>query len=127
MALGHRVNVHKHISPVRRSLYLGISALFLFFLIYSTPHQVHHVFDQVRQSDHHSEDHHSNTDRRVPAKQNPTCVFQSVASRCHAKATAVVQFSAVSVLVQNLAGFSETAGHPRFIPGTFHIRAPPTA
>jgi hypothetical protein len=105
------VNHHKNISPVRRSFYLSISALFLFFLVYSTPHQVHHVFDQVRQFDHHSEDHHSNTDRRVPTKQDSTCVFQSVASRCHANATAVAQLSAVSVLVQNLAGFSETAGH----------------
>jgi hypothetical protein len=121
------VNDHKNISPVRRSFYLAVSALFLFFLIYSAPHQVHHVFDQVRQSDRYSEDHHSNTDRRGPAKQDSTCVFQSVASRCHASATAVAQPTAVSVLVQNLAGFSEAAGHQRFIPGTFQIRAPPAA
>jgi hypothetical protein len=102
------------------------AALFLTFLIYSTPHQVHHVFDHLQHSAQYS-DHHTSTDQRPAGKQNSTCVFESVASRCHANATSFVGLSGIAVPVQFFVGIAKSSGHQRFIPAIFRIRAPPAS
>ena len=100
------------------------AALFLTFLIYSTPHQVHHVFEHLQHSEQDS-DHHTNTDQQPVGKQNSTCVFESVASRCHANATSFVELSGIAAPVQFFMGIAKSPGHQRFIPAIFQIRAPP--
>jgi len=56
----------------------------LIFLVYSTPHQVHHSFEQLPKAHHHDGDHQrpkhgSNRGSSAETK----CVFQLSASRCH--------------------------------------------
>jgi hypothetical protein len=121
---GVTVKLDHSICSLRRWSGFFIAALFLTFLISSTPHQVHHVFDHVRHSSEDS-DHHTGTDHRSGGKQNPTCVFESVASRCHASAASVIDLSAIEAPVQFFTAISKAAGHQRFIPAIFQIRAPP--
>jgi hypothetical protein len=102
------------------------AAFFLTFLICSTPHQVHHVFDHLQHSEQDS-DHHTSTDERPAGKQNSTCVFESVASRCHANATSFVELSEFAAPIQFFMGITKSAGHQRFIPAIFQIRAPPAS
>ena len=60
------------------------AASFLFFLLYSAPHQVHHFFDQFPQAHQHDADHeHAPTDRNNRSAADSNCVFQVSASRCH--------------------------------------------
>jgi len=120
---GVTVKVDRKILSLRRWSGFFIAALFLTFLVYSTPHQVHHVFDHLRHSQQHS-DHQTSTDRR-PTDKNSNCVFESVASRCHANAASFVQLSEIEAPVQVFIGISKTVGHQRFIPAVFQIRAPP--
>jgi hypothetical protein len=121
---GVTVRVDRKILSLRRWSGFFIAALFLTFLTYSTPHQVHHVFDHLRHSQQHS-DHHTSTDQPPAGKQNSACVFESVASRCHANAASSVQLSGINAPVQFFTGISKTTGHHRFIPAIFQIRAPP--
>jgi hypothetical protein len=121
---GVTVKLDNKTRSLRRWSGFFIAALFLTFLISSTPHQVHHVFDHVGHSSE-DPDRHTRTDPGSRGKQNPTCVFESVASRCQASGASFVELSAIEAPVQFFTAISKAAGHQRFIPAIFHIRAPP--
>lgn len=118
------VKGHRDISSVVRWCNFLLAALFLTFVVYSTPHQVHHVFDHLRQAQQDSDDHDA-ADHRPSGKQESNCVFQTVASRCHANTAAFVQLSGLWAFIVYFTGISKTAGYQRFIPAIFQIRAPP--
>jgi hypothetical protein len=105
---------------------LTTSALFLFFLIYSPPHQVHHFFDQ------HNASHHSSTvdqdrhgDHHKPDPQDTTCVFQTVAKTCHANLGSAIHTFAVPLVIEKLFPPIKASIFSSFLRGAFQIRAPP--
>ena len=79
---------------------LGLATAFLFFVLYSTPHRVHHFFENLPSSqagDHetapvaassggheHEHDHHSGPESSDPRRSSTSdCVAQSVAQNSH--------------------------------------------
>jgi hypothetical protein len=88
-----------------RISYLAAAALFLFFLIYSTPHQVHHAFD--------------------PNHSAP-CLAFSVAKGCHLQLASTVELSIVQTAGEWVAP-SLAFWVPYFTPSPFSQRAPPQA
>lgn len=120
---GHRTT--SRISKFAASLW---AASFLFFLLYSAPHQVHHVFEQSPQAHHHDGDHHHPTSNRHHRSSTDShCVFQISASRCHLGLTANVVPSVLPILIGLLTDFHSTGGASTNLIATFHIRAPPLA
>jgi hypothetical protein len=87
-----------------RIAYLVAAALFLFFLLYSAPHQVHHAFE------------HSPT---------TLCLAFAVAKSCHLQLTSVVDFSFTPTASEWIRP-SFRVWTPYFIPSPFSQRAPPT-
>jgi hypothetical protein len=103
-------------------------ASFLFFLIYSQPHRVHHFFEQFpeahQQADNH---HHPATDHHNRRSNDANCVFQVSASRCHLNLAAQVSPEPPPLWISPVdspRAISQTAD---FRPAVFHIRAPPLA
>jgi hypothetical protein len=79
---------------------LALAAAFLFFVLYSTPHRVHHFFENLPSSqtgDHetapvasssggheHEHDHHSGPESSDPRRSSKSnCLAQSVAQNSH--------------------------------------------
>jgi hypothetical protein len=83
--------------------YLAAAALFLFFLLYSAPHQVHHAFD----------------DHAAP------CLAFAVAKGCHLQLTSTISFSVTPIASAWIVP-SLDVWIPYFIPSPFSQRAPPT-
>ena len=86
-----------------RLLYLAAAGLFLLFLIYSTPHQVHHAFDP---------------DHSAP------CLAFSVAKSCHLQTAAAVDFSFEQTVSERIAP-SVDIWIPYSSPSPVSQRAPP--
>jgi hypothetical protein len=104
------------------------AASFLFFLIYSAPHQVHHFFEQFPQAHHHDSDHeHPNNDRKHSPSTDTNCVFQISASRCHLGLAWQIAPALLPILVRPLPFFHTAPGGANLRPAAFHIRAPPLA
>jgi hypothetical protein len=98
------------------------AAAFLFFLLYSSPHRVHHFFEQVQpQSHEHSHDH------RDASSNDSDCVFQSAASRCSVGLTAQIEPLTLTLIVHSPVFFHESSSQDQFLTGSFQIRAPPQA
>lgn len=58
------------------------AASLLFFLVYTAPHRVHHLFEDVIPVSHaHDGDHHGDSDRPGDPPAGAECVFQLSASR----------------------------------------------
>ncbi len=107
---------------------LATSALFVFFLIYSTPHQVHHFFDQHKAPDSGSTvDRDPQGERHKPNSQDTTCVFQIVAKSCHLSATSFIDIFSVPVSTKNLSSLSNAHIPSYLLSDPFQIRAPPEA
>jgi len=85
--------------------YLAAAALFVAFLAYSAPHQVHHVFD-------HS---HSTT---------PPCQAFAIAKGCHLQVAAAGFFSFELTIGEWIAPIVD-ASTPRFAHSSVSQRAPP--
>ena len=83
--------------------YLAAAALFLFFLVYSAPHRVHHAFD---------------SDDAAP------CVAFSVAKSCHLQLASTVDFSVTQIASESVVPSLES-WTPSFTPAPFSQRAPP--
>jgi len=92
-------------SQGERLAYLAASALFLFFLIYSTPHLVHHSFGQPL--------------------SGPCPVF-SAAKGCHLKPAPAIQLL-VALPVTTGITLSFEIWIPHLPPLPFSTRAPPPA
>jgi hypothetical protein len=92
----------KETSRADRLSYLAAAAFFLFFLLYSAPHQVHHAFDDP------------------PAP----CLAFAVAKGCHLQLTSTIIFSVTPIasawIVPSLGVWI-----PYFTRSPFSQRAPP--
>jgi hypothetical protein len=71
---------HRFRSLLTRSASAFWAASFLFFLLYSAPHRVHHFFEQFPQAAHHhdSDHEHPNNGGGHGSPNAPKCVFQNV-------------------------------------------------
>jgi hypothetical protein len=105
------------------------AASFLFFLVYSAPHRVHHFFEQTAphshdqsHNDHHQPNHHDN---KAPSASD--CVFQVSASRCALNLTAYIDTPNLNETVQIIVSLSENKSLQLFLARPFQIRAPPKA
>jgi hypothetical protein len=104
------------------------AAAFVFFLIYSAPHRVHHFFDQAKLANHdRSEEHHSGSNHSDKSTKEPDCVFQASANRCVFGSMVQVQALTLNLVVYDLLVFQDSADPQEFLNGVFHIRAPPIA
>lgn len=81
------------------------AALLLFFLVQSSPHRVHHSFDQGEAAQ---------------------CVVFSVAQGCHLKPTSAISLPAIHIAIEGIA-LSLEAWISYLPPSPFSIRAPPVA
>jgi hypothetical protein len=110
-----------------RGAYALCAASFLFFLLYSAPHRVHHFFEQFKAANHDAHDHHSQSERRDPPSNDSNCVFQVSANSCALGLTALIQPLTLTQFVQRLFISQETTHLPQFLFAAFQIRAPPKA
>jgi len=112
----------------KRAVYLVYASAFLFFLLYTAPHRVHHFFDQQRQADHSyaagGQQHH---DRQIPPRSNSNCAFQAAANTCHLGPTDLVQFFSSPVLLAGLPVERHLDIPQRYLAYPFQVRAPPEA
>lgn len=115
-------------SKLIRAAYFLYTGAFLFTLVNSTPHRVHHLFDSYQQATHGADagDHRSH-DRSTPFASDSNCVFQAAANSCQLAPTALVQFFSPSVILADLTVPVDSAIRQRFLPHAFQIRAPPQA
>jgi hypothetical protein len=122
-------SIHQRPTAIRwRASAAFWAASFLFFLIYSAPHQVHHFFDQSSKADHHDADHeHQNTDRNSGSSSDSRCAFQISASRCHLGLAWQVAPALLPILVRPFIVFQAVDNDANFRLAAFHIRAPPLA
>ncbi len=112
----------------KRAAYLLYSGAFLFILLYSAPHRIHHFFDSYQQAHQGADaDDHRSHDPRTPIANDSNCVFQAVANSCQLLLTAMVQFFSPSVILANLTVPVDSVIRQRFLPHAFQIRAPPQA
>lgn len=120
--------IHRRGSTIRRLGSAFWAASFLFFLLYSAPHQVHHVFEQLSHAHHYDADHDRSTGNRDNrSSSDANCVFQVSASRCHLGLAWHVAPALLPVLIGALTDFHTTAGESTNFAAVFHIRAPPLA
>jgi len=100
----------------------------LIFLVYSTPHQVHHSFEQLPKAHHHDGDHQRPKHGRNRGSSAETkCVFQLSASRCHvglAWQVASVSLWLLTGPLPLLVLIDNDSTHPA---AAVQIRAPPFA
>jgi hypothetical protein len=122
------------IAPIKRGLHLHVAASFLFFLVVSAPHRVHHFFEQggfaPRSGAAHSHDagEESHDHQRAPQGTGGgvDCTVQSLAQNAHAAAAPLIalpfeQFARAHV---DQPAFTRAAS---FNPSPFSQRAPPRA
>jgi hypothetical protein len=121
-------NHYRSLSTIARSLSALYAASFLFFLLYSAPHRVHHFFDQVQPASHaNSSHHHDENDRRDSAPNAADCVFQAAANRCADGLGA--EFEPLATVWHRRAvvvPLDHQYPHP-FVSASFQSRAPPIA
>jgi len=91
-----------------RPAYLAVAALFVSFLAYSAPHQVHHIFE------------HSQAARPAP------CQALAVAKSCQLHVAAMPVFSFAQAITQWLAPAAAFSISQSFLPPP-SARAPPLA
>jgi hypothetical protein len=119
---------HRPRQLITRSASALWAASFLFFLLYSAPHQVHHFFDQVPQAHRHDADHeHAPTDRNNRSATDSNCVFQVTASRCHLGLAWQLIPASLPILVRPLIFFHAANRGANPFPTAFQSRAPPRA
>jgi hypothetical protein len=113
-----------------RSASLGTAALFLFFLIHSPPHRVHHFFDDYTARSDTPSDQHSHDPQGTP---NPsrlpetTCVVQMVVKDCHINLTAAITGTALSIFLKEFSAPPNLSISAHVFAEAFQIRAPPKA
>jgi hypothetical protein len=113
-------------SKLTRAACFFYSGVFLFFLLYSAPHRVHHSFDSYQQAHQGADaDDHRSRVPRTPIASDSNCVFQAAANICQLAPTALVQFFPPSVILADLTVPVDSAIRQRFLPHAFQIRAPP--
>jgi hypothetical protein len=102
------------------------AATFLFFLLYTAPHRVHHFFEQAQTANHHHSDHdHPTSDRQDKSAADSNCPFQASVNRCDIGLGAQSEPPAPVLFVQGAIFSYATASHDRYLPVSLQIRAPP--
>jgi hypothetical protein len=117
-------------------LYFSAAASFLFFLIVSAPHRVHHFFEQIPSAEtarasqiqvheHGGSTHHSHdNDRNRRSTTQPDCVVLSISQNAHAAIVHTIAFAVLQYAVaRDLDGPVVSAWS--FNPAPFSQRAPP--
>lgn len=116
----------KRSMKLRQFAYLVTSAFFLSFLIFSTPHRVHHFFDEHKLPDRFTT---GNNDRQGnhhrTNSEETTCVFQTVAKTCHVSVSSAVHVFSVPVFIKTVLLPSDARVPSRFLLNALKIRAPP--
>jgi len=130
------MNARRPVTKRERGLYLGVAAVFCFFLTASAPHRVHHFFEQFpasakqRAAHVHTHEHtgseqhgHGHHHDRLPSQQND-CVVLSLAQNAHAS---LVQSFGFAVLEYAVGRRQErpVVTASSFNPAPFSQRAPP--
>jgi hypothetical protein len=125
------------VSDSRRYIYLSAAVAFLFFLVFSTPHRVHHFFEgfpaqsdghgaQAKAHGHAGGEHHSHNKQhgQKPSSQND-CSVLSVAKNAHASVVHSFDFAVFkTIAARNQDPTYQTASS--FNPSPFSQRAPPS-
>ena len=105
------MKARRPISKLKRRLYLSTATAFCFFLIASTPHRVHHLFEQLPgsseqhtahadtqehtgDSQHGHGNHASDDDQR---QQENNCIVLSVAQHAHGSLVQLFSFASFDV------------------------------
>jgi hypothetical protein len=117
-----------HLATSRISKYAAVlwAVSFVFFLVYSAPHRVHHFFEQVPSpSQHHSPDdqNKSKHDHKTPNASD--CVFQASANRCAANLTTQIDTPTLTESLEILAVFAPSRSPQSSLSARFQIRSPP--
>ncbi len=104
--MGKRYSCSLETGQIRnaRSLYLILSALFVFFTVYSSPHLVHHSFEVDLET---------------------SCLVLSIAKNCHLRPASPIKLPYIQVVIEVVA-LSLEVWIPRHITFPFLKRAPPT-
>jgi hypothetical protein len=110
-----------------RFAYLATSAFFLFFLIYSTPHRVHHFFDEHKAQRGSTAEQYPEGPNHTPKSTDTSCVFHLASKSCHISLTSAIHIASVPILIENLSSIFHTRIVSSFLPKAFQIRAPPEA
>jgi hypothetical protein len=110
-----------------RFAYLATSALFLFFLIYSTPHRVHHLFDNHKSHGASTVDQSTEGQSHNPKSTDTSCVFHLASKSCHISLTSAIHIASVPIFINDLSSRFDTRIVSSFLPNAFQIRAPPKA
>ena len=107
----------------QRFTYLATATFFLFFLVYSAPHRVHHFFDKypAHQPPTVEQSAQSGNHSKAP---DVSCVFHLAAKSCHL-VSAAVHVAALPVFFENFSSWSQARIAARFLSNAFLIRAPP--
>jgi len=109
-----------------RSLSGLCAATFVFFLVYTAPHRVHHFFDRAQTAKHHHSGHdHEGSDRQDKSAADTNCIFQAAANRCAYGLSVPGEPATFALFVQSLISFPQTASPEQFLTRSFQIRAPP--
>jgi len=115
-------------SKLTRAAYFLYTGAFLFTLVYSAPHRVHHLYDSYQQAQHGSDaDPHRSPKPHNPVANNSHCVFQAAANSCQLLLAALVQYFSPSVILADLTVPVDSATRQGLLPRPFQIRAPPQA
>jgi hypothetical protein len=117
---------------------LLLAVAFLFFVLSSTPHRVHHFFEQTTagQAEHvsaldgansaHEADHGHRGLPKAPGTESPDCAVLSLAQNAHASTAALVALPVLPVVYAH-AGDLAVLSTGSFNPSPFSQRAPPLA
>ena len=111
----------------RRLAYLATSALFLFFLIYSTPHRVHHLFDDHKAHGVPTVEPSPEGESHNAKSPDASCVFHLASKSCHVSLASAIDIAALPIFIKNLFSPSNTRFVSHLLPRAFQIRAPPKA
>jgi hypothetical protein len=115
-----------------------VAAAFLFFVLYSAPHRVHHLLEQApfapaqtnaaTDGGHSASDNHHGHNRipKTPGTNPADCAVQSLAQNAHASTPALIGLPAQTAACsrRNETAVAWTAS---FNPSPFAQRAPPLA
>jgi hypothetical protein len=113
--------------PFSRALYLSVAGSLLFFLVYSTPHRVHHFFDSHKAEAHQksADEHHDDHHRRSHPTE-PDCVFQAAANGCQFGLTTNAPLTtAPPTEIRRFDAPTHNRAQLQYLIKAFQVRAPP--
>lgn len=122
---------------------LALAGAFLFFVLYSAPHRVHHLFEDLGVSsqssdhaaiptaphEHHEQDSAQDNashehDHRSRGSAKADCTVQAVAQNFHVAPAQSIEVSYLKI--ESETQWADTlAWHYHFVPSPFSQRAPP--